>query len=119
MCGNFHLEFFRQPLSGTCMASPLTTLRSPLQLLAWHFHQGVYLISIHLINALNVKLLLTRWGLPLAWALSALPLTPLLLGAVLQLAWIRRGVPFVMVHNLLWNCCEIDAKVNIVIQRHL
>merc|ERR1712223_529693 len=36
------------------------------------------------------------WGLPLAWALSALPLTPLLLGAVLQLAWIRRGVPFTM-----------------------
>ena len=43
------------------------------------------------------SLLCPRWGLPLAWALSALPLTPLLLGAVLQLAWIRRGVPFTMV----------------------
>ena len=39
----------------------------------------------------------SRWGLPLAWALSALPLTPILLGAVLQIAWIRRGVPFTMV----------------------
>lgn len=33
------------------------------------------------------------WGLPLGWALSALPLFPVLLGALFTLVWIRSGVP--------------------------
>ena len=63
-----------------------------------------------------------RWGLPLAWALSALPLTPLLLGAVLQLAWIRRGVPFTMVHNLsldqymIYLIFQMNTFLNLLLQ---
>jgi SNF family Na+-dependent transporter len=63
--------------------------------LVWHL---VGLSTNHLEEPLAAfgMALPSGWGLPLAWALSALPLTPLLLGAVLQLAWIRRGVPFTM-----------------------
>jgi len=63
--------------------------------LVWHLYG---LSSDHLEEPLAAfgMALPSGWGLPLAWALSALPLTPLLLGAVLQLAWIRRGVPFTM-----------------------
>ena len=32
-----------------------------------------------------------------AWALAALPLAPLLLGALVHMAWLRRGVPLAMV----------------------
>jgi len=59
----------------------------------------LYLLSsAHQVEALAVfgVSLPGGWGLPLAWALAALPLTPILIGAILQLAWVRRGVPITM-----------------------
>ena len=119
------LPFFRQLWSGTSMASPRTTLKSLSQLLECLCRPGLlHALSCQpflaiLVTPLSLQywslslqywsLLCPRWGLPLAWALSALPLTPLLLGAVLQLAWIRRGVPFTMVPD----CYETFLKVTI------
>jgi len=34
-----------------------------------------------------------RWGILLAWSLSGLPILPLVLGALVRLAWVPRGVP--------------------------
>ena len=92
------------PFSGNSGLAPLWPLHGP----PWRASRSFWNVSavrvccMHSVVSLSLQywsLLCPRWGLPLAWALSALPLTPLLLGAVLQLAWIRRGVPFTMVRD--------------------
>ena len=64
--------------------------------LAWHL---AILSDQHLAEPLTgfVLSLPEGWGLGLAWGLAALALAPLLLGALVQVAWVRRGVPLNMV----------------------
>jgi len=41
------------------------------------------------------------WGMPLGWALSFLPLSPLVLGGLVHLIFGARGVPRVMVSAII------------------
>jgi len=45
---------------------------------------------------MHLPLSLPQWALPLPFSLAALPLAPVLLGAFLQIIWLRRGVPLNM-----------------------
>ena len=48
----------------------------------------------------HLPLSLPPWAFPLPFSLAALPLAPVLLGAFLQIIWLRQGVPLSMVRKL-------------------
>ena len=48
----------------------------------------------------HLPLSLPPWAFPLPFSLAALPLAPVLLGAFLQIIWLRQGVPISMVETL-------------------
>ena len=71
----------------------------PQASLAWH----LYLLAR---EPLGLSLP-SGWGLALAWSLAAIPLTPLVLAALVQLAWVRRGVPISMVGQHVSHSCSL------------
>ena len=56
----------------------------------------------HLAQPLNTfGLLLPHWGMPMGWSLAALPISPLVFGAVVYLVWGDSGVPRISVSTLV------------------
>ena len=53
-----------------------------------------------------------HWGILLGWSLSALPVLPLVLGVLVRLAWVPRGVPLTTV--ILSIHCKLGNHVHTI-----
>ena len=70
---------------------------NPIQAtLSWHLYTLThYTVGEPLLSS-GISLPID-WGLPVAWSLAILPVTPIVLGAVLHMVWFTNGVPISLV----------------------
>ena len=66
----------------------------------------------------HLPLSLPPWAFPLPFSLAALPLAPVLLGAFLQLIWLRQGVHLSMVRHffILLASSNFDFSLKLHLQ---